>query len=234
MSQTTEKTKQAIQTGIRKKAIYLLLLGLALFVSAGTLRWWQAWAFIGLSVMGVAFELLVLLPYDPELFAQQSAVQEGTKQWDTVLTVLSVLVFYAIALVVAGLDFRLGWTPPFALWRYILGIVLFLISSTIIYWAMMENTFFTSTVRIQTDRNHKVCDRGPYAIVRHPGYAGGLLTYIALPLILGSWWAAIPAALSIIGFILRTYLEDQTLKQELARYQAYADKVKYRLLPGIF
>jgi protein-S-isoprenylcysteine O-methyltransferase Ste14 len=135
---------------------------------------------------------------------------------------------------VAGLDFRFGWTPPFALWRHLLGIVLLLISSVIVYWSMMVNTFFVSTVRIQNDRGHQVCDRGPYAVVRHPGYAGALLTYIALPLILGSWWAAIPAALSIIGFILRTYLEDQTLKQELAGYQAYADKVKYRLLPGIF
>jgi protein-S-isoprenylcysteine O-methyltransferase Ste14 len=234
MNQTTEETKQAIQTGIRKKAIYLLLLGLVLFVPAGTLQWWQAWVFIGLSVIGVAFELLVLLPHDPELFAQRSAVQEGTKQWDTVLTVLSVLVFYAIALVIAGLDFRFGWTPPFALWRHILGIVLLLISSTIIYWAMMANTFFTSTVRIQTERSHQVCDRGLYAIVRHPGYAGALLTYIALPLILGSWWAAIPAALSIFGFILRTYLEDQTLRQELEGYEAYTKKVKYRLIPGIF
>lgn len=234
MNKVSAETRQAIQTGVRKKAVYVVLLTLALFLPAATLQWWQAWALIGLSVMGVAFELLVLLPHDPGLFAQRSAVQEGTKQWDTILTVLSVLVFYAVALVIAGLDFRFGWTPPFALWRHILGMVLFLISSTIIYWAMMANTFFTATVRIRTERAHQVCDRGPYAIVRHPGYAGALLTYIALPLILGSWWAAIPAALSIIGFILRTYLEDQTLKQELIGYQAYTQKVKYRLLPGIF
>lgn len=234
MTEFSEETKQAIQTGVRKKAIYVILLGVALFLPAGTFQWWQAWAFIGLSLLGVAFELLVLLPHDPALFAERSAAQEGTKPWDMVLTVLSVLVFYVIALVVAGLDFRFGWTPPFALWRHILGMVLFLISSVIVYWSMMANTFFASTVRIQTDRAHQVCDRGPYAIVRHPGYVGALLTYLALPLILGSWWAAIPAALSIIGFILRTFLEDQTLKKELAGYQAYAEKVRYRLIPGIF
>lgn len=234
MNQINAETKQAVQTGIRKKAFYVLLLALALFLPAGTVQWWQAWTLIALSVLGVAFELLVLLPHDPMLFAQRSAVQEGTKRWDTILTVLSVMIFYLIALVIAGVDYRFGWTPPFALWRHILGMVFFLISSVIIYWAMMVNTFFTSTVWIQTDRGHQVCDRGPYAIVRHPGYAGALLTYIAVPLILGSWWAAIPSALSILGFILLTYLEDQTLKNELPEYQTYADKVKYRLIPGVF
>jgi len=234
MKKISAVTHQAIQTGVRKKAVYLILLYLALFLPAGTIQWWQACALVALSVLGVGFELLVLLPHDPELFAQRSALQEGTKQWDTIITMLSVMIFYLIALVIAGLDFRFGWTPPFALWRHILGMVLFLISSVIVYWAMMVNTFFASTVRIQTERSRQVCDRGPYAIVRHPGYAGALLTDIALPLILGSWWAAIPAALSIVGFILRTYLEDQTLKQELDGYQAYSEKVKYRLLPGIF
>lgn len=234
MTQLSAETRQAIRTGIRKKAVYLVLLCLALFLPAGTLQWWQAWALIALSVLGVAFELLVLLPHDPALFAQRSAVQEGTKPWDTLITVLSVMVFYLIALVIAGLDFRFGWTPPFALWRHILGILFFLLSSMVVYWSMMVNTFFTSTVRIQTERSHQVCDRGPYAVIRHPGYAGALLTYIAVPLILGSWWAAIPAALSIIGFILRTYLEDKTLQQELNGYQAYTQRVKYRLLPGIF
>jgi hypothetical protein len=112
MNKLSDETKQAIQTGIRKKAVYLVLLCFALFLPAGTVQWWQAWVFIGLSVIGVAFEMLVLLPHDPELFAQRSTVQAGTKPWDTIITILSVIVFYLIALVSPDWIFALAGPRP--------------------------------------------------------------------------------------------------------------------------
>jgi protein-S-isoprenylcysteine O-methyltransferase Ste14 len=101
-------------------------------------------------------------------------------------------------------------------------------------WAMVTNRFFSSIVRIQRDRGHIVCDGGPYRWVRHPGYAGGALAALATPLALGSWWAFVPAVLTILLTAWRTALEDRTLQQELPGYAAYTQRTRYRLLPGVW
>ena len=101
-------------------------------------------------------------------------------------------------------------------------------------WAESVNKFFEPTVRIQTDRGHRVIDTGPYAIVRHPGYASGYLLFVGMPLALGSLWALIPAILSCLLLVVRTILEDQTLRNELAGYEEYAQRVRYRLIPGVW
>ena len=98
----------------------------------------------------------------------------------------------------------------------------------------MENRFFFSTVRIQTDRGHVVCDSGPYRIVRHPGYAGNMLSLPGIVLALGSVWTLIPVAVALIISVIRTVLEDQTLQKELPGYRDYAQRVRYRLFPGIY
>jgi protein-S-isoprenylcysteine O-methyltransferase Ste14 len=101
-------------------------------------------------------------------------------------------------------------------------------------WAESVNKFFERTVRIQTDRGHKVIDAGPYAIFRHPGYVSGFLFVIGMSLALGSVWALIPAALSCAVFALRTVLENRTLRAELAGYAEYARRVRFRLIPGVW
>jgi protein-S-isoprenylcysteine O-methyltransferase Ste14 len=98
----------------------------------------------------------------------------------------------------------------------------------------VENQFFSSVVRIQTDRGHMVCDSGPYRIVRHPGYAGNILQQLGIVLALSSLWTIIPAAMALVIAVIRTTLEDQTLQDELPGYQEYARRVRYRLLPGIY
>jgi protein-S-isoprenylcysteine O-methyltransferase Ste14 len=99
----------------------------------------------------------------------------------------------------------------------------------------MENRFFSGTVRIQKERGHHVISTGPYAVVRHPGYAGALLTYFATPLLLDSPWTFVPVAFMAVVLIIRTDLEDRTLKHELSGYKEYAtQKTRYRLLPGIW
>jgi protein-S-isoprenylcysteine O-methyltransferase Ste14 len=101
-------------------------------------------------------------------------------------------------------------------------------------WAVAENRFFSSVVRIQTERGHVVCDSGPYRYVRHPGYAGNILAVFGIVLALGSVWALIPAAVASIIAVIRTVLEDQTLQEELPGYRGYARRVRYRLIPGIY
>lgn len=101
-------------------------------------------------------------------------------------------------------------------------------------WAMAANRFFSATVRIQEEHGHSVISQGPYRFVRHPGYTGGIIYQIAVPLVLGSWWALIPSLLAVACFILRTALEDHTLQAELDGYQTYAQRVRYRLLPGVW
>ena len=98
----------------------------------------------------------------------------------------------------------------------------------------MENRFFSGMVRIQTERGHHVVSSGPYGWIRHPGYAGALLTYLATPFFLDSRWALLPAMFITIVLIIRTSLEDQTLQNELEGYRAYAERVRYRLMPGVW
>ena len=99
---------------------------------------------------------------------------------------------------------------------------------------MVANAFFVATVRIQTDRNQMVISSGPYRYVRHPGYAGTILLHLAMPFMLNSLWALIPAGLIVLVLIVRTALEDKTLHDELLGYKEYAARVRYRLLPGVW
>jgi protein-S-isoprenylcysteine O-methyltransferase Ste14 len=116
----------------------------------------------------------------------------------------------------------------------LLGYALLLVGLAIVTWAEAVNKFFEPTVRIQTDRGHQVIDTGPYAIVRHPGYAGGSLLFLGIPLSLGSLWALIPAGLTCVFLVLRTRWEDQTLQAELAGYKEYTQRVCSRLIPGLW
>ena len=108
------------------------------------------------------------------------------------------------------------------------------LSPRMVEWATGSNAFFSLTVRIQKERSHAVATGGPYRFVRHPSYAGGILFELAAPIMLGSWWALIPGGLNAILFVIRTALEDKTLQAELDGYQEYAQRTRYRVLPGIW
>ena len=128
--------------------------------------------------------------------------------------------------IVAGLDHRVGWSPAFPLWLIALGFILIGLGYAFAAWALAENRFFSSVVRIQVDRGHVVCDTGPYGFVRHPGYAGNLLALPGIVLALSSMWALIPAAVALIIAVIRTALEDRTLQEELPGYRDYAQRVR--------
>jgi protein-S-isoprenylcysteine O-methyltransferase Ste14 len=136
--------------------------------------------------------------------------------------------------IVAGLDHRYYWSPEFPLWINVIGFILIAFGYAFAAWAVAENRFFSSMVRIQTDRGHVVCDTGPYRFVRHPGYSGNILPLFGIVLALDSVWTLIPAAVALIIMVIRTVLEDQTLQEELPGYRDYARRVRYRLIPGIY
>jgi protein-S-isoprenylcysteine O-methyltransferase Ste14 len=229
----------SVTRGILKRAVQLgiqfLLLAVILFFSSGRLDWWFAWVYLGIFVLGIGVNSFFLLRIDPELIAERARqFTPETKKWDKILATLWGLMSGIVSLLVAGLDKRFGWSPHVPLTVQLIAMLLYMFGSAFANWALVSNAFFAGTVRIQTERGHTVVSTGPYRIVRHPGYAGWILSGLAAPVMLGSWWAFLPAALAQGALTLRTALEDRTLREELLGYQDYARKVRYRLLPGIW
>jgi len=173
------------------------------------------------------------LVLDPELVAERGKKKEGVKKFDKIITTINIIPVIAI-IVLSGLECRFGWSENLPLYYYIAGTILMILGNALFTWAMAANKYFSTSVRIQSDRDHKVAEGGPYAWVRHPGYTGYVLFTFATPMILGSLWALIPAGVTFVLFIIRTILEDITLQNELEGYKEYAERVKYRLIPGIF
>jgi protein-S-isoprenylcysteine O-methyltransferase Ste14 len=159
---------------------------------------------------------------------------QNAKAWDKVLAPLMAVSVSFPMVIVAGLDHRYNWSPEFPLWLSVVGFIFIAFGYAFASWALAENRFFSGVVRIQTDRGHVVCDTGPYRFVRHPGYAGNILPLFGIVLALGSVWTLIPAAVASIIAVIRTVLEDQTLQEELPGYRDYAQRVRYRLIPGIY
>lgn len=167
------------------------------------------------------------------MIEERSQIKEGAKGWDKVIGGINVVFGLAI-LVVAGLDLRFAWAGHVRLWVQIVAFVLLALSYALFAWAMVSNKFFSTVVRIQKDRGHSVQSGGPYAIVRHPGYVSLLVSYLTIPLALDSLWAFLLAFFLLIGVIVRTFLEDRTLQNELEGYKEYAHHVQYRLIPGVW
>ncbi len=215
--------------------VYLFIPAL-LWLCAGTIAWWQSWVYALLILAAGMIGRWGAERRHPGLMAEriQFGSAPGVKPWDKVLSpLMSVSVSFPL-IIVAGLDRRFGWSPAIPPWLTIAGLLLVAIGYAFGTWAVMENRFFSSVVRIQLNRGHVVCDSGPYRIVRHPGYAGNVLALPGVALALGSLWTFIPAALALIIAVTRTALEDRTLLEELPGYREYARRVRYRLLPGIY
>jgi protein-S-isoprenylcysteine O-methyltransferase Ste14 len=217
-------------------AVVYLSIPLVLLVCGGDFGWWQAWVYSLLIVPAGIGGRIWAERRHPGLLAERQSIEkiQSGKAWDKVLAPLMALSLVFPLVIVAGLDHRRGWSPVFPLWLIVLGFILISLGYAFATWALVENRFFSSTVRIQTDRGHVVCDSGPYRIVRHPGYAGNIPPLLGIVLALGSVWTLIPAAVALIIAVIRTVLEDQTLQEELPGYRDYARRVNYRLIPGIY
>ena len=213
--------------------VLIVVYAALLFGAAGRLDWAAGWAYMGLYLAFIGLNAVLLLPGRRELIAERGRVAPNAQRWDLVLAAFYTLAGPAI-LVVGGLDRRFGWTQPFPLVVPVAAGVVVALGYGLFSWAMVSNPFFSTVVRIQADRGHTVATGGPYRFVRHPGYAGGLVMTLATPFLLGSWPALIPTAVLMGILIVRTILEDRTLRRELPGYVEYAGRVRCRLLPGIW
>jgi protein-S-isoprenylcysteine O-methyltransferase Ste14 len=215
-------------------ALYTLLFPAIIFLGAGTLQWPIGWLYYGIAVLTTIISRLLVARVNPDQLTERgrSLEAENTKSWDRTLSKLVGLVLPVVALTVIGLDHRWGWSPALPAWVPPAALILMLLGYALATWAFVVNRFFSGVVRIQEDRGHHVVTDGPYRYVRHPGYLGGLLAILATPLLLGSLWGFIPVALYFVLLVIRTALEDQTLQEELPGYQDYAQRTRYRLLPG--
>ena len=201
-----------------------------IFISAGRIDYLQGWVYVSLGLLMFLLSYTVLR-VDPELLAERSKPGEGTKNWDKIILGLSFLVTISMY-IIAGLDSgRHQWSPEFPLSAYFAGIILTGSGQLMFLIAQKQNKFFSSTVRIQTNREHTVCDTGLYKVVRHPAYLGSIIQAMGFPLIFGSYWSIIPVFLMIFLLTTRTILEDKTLKNELKGYLEYSSQTRYKIIP---
>jgi len=225
------KPSQWLNTIITYLSIPIILL-----VCGWDLSWWQAWVFFVLIVTaGIGGRIWAEQRHPGILAERYKCIKaQDVKSWDKIIAPLMALSLSFPLVIVAGLDHHFAWSPRFPLWMNLLGFVLTTFGYAFATWALIENRFFTSLVRIQKDREHEVCDSGPYRFVRHPGYAGNIFALPGIVLALGSVWTLIPVVIAIIVAVIRTELEDRTLQEELKGYKEYVQRVRYRLIPGIY
>ena len=197
--------------------------------------WWEAWVYFAFSLLGFIVSRYLAGRKHPDLIRERSKYLEhdNPEPWDKQLAPLMGVVGAAIP-IVAGLDGRFGPSADFG-WVLKIAAMLFMLASNVLGTAaLMANRFFSGMVRLQTERGHHLIKSGPYGWVRHPGYLGALLTYVATPILLDSWWTFIPVFLTFLLIVIRTRLEDNFLKESLDGYQDYAQEVRCRLIPGIW
>lgn len=215
--------------------LYLLFFPLLPLILSGRWDWWEAWVYALICIAGFVVSRLLVARKNPDLIAERGKFlkNENTQPWDKILAPLVGLGGNLIPLVV-GLEAYYGQAHVFSLLPKIIAMILFLGGFAWGSWALVENRFFSGTVRLQSDRGHQVISSGPYGFMRHPGYAGALLVYLVTPIFLDSLWTYLPAGLLTVVLFIRTGLEDNFLQAQLPGYKEYAQKVRYRLLPGIW
>ncbi len=219
--------------GYLSLGIVFAVMLVALFWPAGTIDWRRGWLFFSLFLVLTLFAMGWIRRDNPELIAVRQKFQKGTKAWDAIVAPLTVVLFFSIIPVAALDDARFHWAPT-PDWVTLIGYALLIGGYLGTTWAQAVNRHFEASVRIQTDRAHKVIDTGPYARIRHPGYAFGLLMTTGMALSLGSLYALIPVALCSVLLAFRTLAEEATLHSGLPGYTDYTTRVRYRWLPGVW
>jgi protein-S-isoprenylcysteine O-methyltransferase Ste14 len=217
-----------------QNTIFVIALGALLFVTAGTLHWPAAWVFLAVSAtLGPACGLW-LAKTDPALLAERlrPTFQADQPAADKKFMLIFILVML-IWLVAIGLD-RREQASHVPLVLQALGLAMYLLSTAFIMWVFRENSFAAPVVKVQVARHHHVISSGPYAFVRHPMYSGIMLFFVGVPLLLGSWWGVAIAPAFAVLFAIRARIEERALVEGLPGYADYAERVRYRLVPGLW
>lgn len=232
----TAPPKLPMRRAIAGFVVVTVLPAVILFVAAGRIDWWEAWVIVGITALVMVVSRALMFRKNPDLATERARWTENqnVKTWDRRLMPVVALYGPALMWLVAGLDKRWSASPHLPVELEIGAFVLLIAGYLFSTWAFLENKFFSAVVRIQTERGHTVVSTGPYRWVRHPGYVGGLVGFVATPLALGTLWVFVPAIFTVIAVIVRTALEDRTLQDELPGYAEYAARVRYRLVPGIW
>ncbi len=229
-----KSNNSTIKKAIARLCFISLMVALCLFGTAGTISWLNGWIFM-IAYMLVLITLTGLIfRSSPELVKERMEASHKAKSWDRVIVPVLAIILPLLSVILAGLDHRFGWTDDFGILTVLITLTVMIAGSALTMWAMRVNRFFSSHVRIQSDRGHYVITDGPYRWVRHPGYTGSVMFNLAAPLLLGSFPALGAGILFTLLMAIRTILEDKTLQNELPGYYEYAKKNRWRLLPFIW
>jgi protein-S-isoprenylcysteine O-methyltransferase Ste14 len=203
------------------------------FLGAWKIAYWQGLLYVVLALVGTTLSH-ILVPAGSTVTADRAREAKAGRDWDRWLLGAYFLA-NVVTFVTAGLDSgRFGWTGDVPVGATVAGAALMLSGQVLFAVAKRQNAFFSSTVRIQTERGHQVCDTGPYRLVRHPGYLGMLTSVLAFPLVMNSYWAFIPAGIGAALLVVRTVFEDRLLAEELLGYGDYTKRTRWKLLPALF
>jgi len=228
-----QKKKPSYRKIMFRSFISFIVMMVIVFVLAGRLDYWQGWLYFAVFwAFGVGFAILFKGKQD--LVFERVKPGPGVKWWDKIFFAIFVPLSTSLSFIGAIDAGRYHWSPNFPFFVYVIALALVIGSYGFILWAMWVNNFFSSKVRIQTDRGQYVITEGPYHYIRHPGYVGSLVLLPASALLVGSLYALVPALIADLLMIIRTYLEDKTLQKELPGYLDYTRKTRYRLIPGIW
>ncbi len=214
----------------------VIIFGVPLFLPAGTLDWWRAWVIVGLSFVGATGAIASLAREHRGIVEERMKppIQKGQPVADKILVLLLLTTFLGI-LVITSLDvFRFHLMSKPGTLVSSLGLALTVVGWWIAYRALRENAFAALVVKNQEERGQIVIDTGVYSVVRHPMYAGGSLLLIGIPLWLESYPGALVACLAVATLVARIFLEERFLRRELPGYDAYASRVRYRLIPFVW
>lgn len=240
MSSTTEthQNTSSLRVHVLKSIVGTTISGLflsaLLFLSAGRADWPLAWVFIPIWLITKWLYIIMIWKRNPDLLVERTKGHENRKRWDKVIQSIYI-VFAFFTFIVVGLDTgRYNWGRDFPSGLVIAGYVVYLALNLLALWASLANPFHSDESRIQSDRGQYVVTEGPYRYLRHPTYLAVVLTWVVMPLLLESWWGLLPGFLAAFMMILRTAFEDCMLHQELAGYAEYAQKVRFRIFPGIW
>jgi protein-S-isoprenylcysteine O-methyltransferase Ste14 len=214
------------------------ILGLVVFSGvwfgiAGRVTWWRGWAFLLTFIVYVSILVWRLSKLDPDLVRERNRPADKAEAWDRVVMGVYSAVLVVLLIVTALDGGRFLWSA-IPLGVQMIGWALLVVAGIIVWHVMMTNAYLSSWARIQEDRGQVVVQGGLYRLIRHPMYLGIILSFLGIPLLLNSWYAMVPSFVIVGLFVYRTFREDQMLVENLAGYAEYIEKVRYRLLPGIW
>ena len=225
----TSNNRQLLITVLLRFALVIILIGLIVFLPAGTIKFWEVWVYFGILFIPMIFVLTYLLKNDPELLERRMKMKEKEEP-QKVFVKLSILVFL-IAFIIPGIDHRFEWSEvPFIV--IIIADLFIFIGYLLFFLVLKENTYASRIIQVEKDQ--RVISTGLYAIVRHPMYVAVIMMYVLSPLALGSYWAVVAVLPLPVLIIFRIKSEEKILIDKLPGYREYTQEVKYRLIPYIW